>query len=319
MFTERQIELLESIKVPNVYWAKKSLVYKYYFRKLLHMIDSCLKWKNLPKNWSEDFFKLCLWAFGYVAAFQSPKYGDPDANNIAFQPASISGFDFYYRPTRAIVANPLYTKEFDIGRNCEMIRLTPNYDGGVFDIIDHYATMLAECDEGILMGLKAAKTPLILTAANQAQAETLKRVWDSVQEGKELVIYDNIKQFEEIIPQEEPFSSFIQDFKQSYVVDKLLENYQTILEQFMEEIGMPVPVVDKKAHSLNLEGQMQVEAAQNSRLECWISNLTESLEFVNEHFGTNISVEKEETENVYDAGRSGELAERGNDTKKPSR
>lgn len=305
MFDERMINILENIKVPNTYWAKKSKEYKYWFRSLLQKIDSALVFRGLPDNWSQDFFLLCLYYFGHVAVFQSERFGDPDKNNLAFQPCTLSGFDFYYQPTKAIISNPLYQKELQVHTNCEILKLTSDFMG-CWDILDHYAEELAELTKGIRVGLTNAKMPCVLTASNAAQAETLKKVYDKVQNGESLVVWMDIEDaFGEVIPRKDPFEVWNQDFKQTYVVTSLLEDMQTIINNFYMEIGLPVTQVDKKAHMLNAEADMQQMQSQ-ARIKCWVTTLRESFKLINDTFGVNLEVDYErESDTDWD----GELSE----------
>lgn len=312
MFDERMINILESMSVPSTYWNLKSQQYQYWFRSLLQKIDSCLVFKNLPKDWSQDFFLLCLWARGYVAVFESARFGDKETG-IAFQPCTLGGpLDFYYNPTKAIVSNPLYQKELTIHQDCEILKLTPDFNG-VWDIIDHYSTQLAELTKGINVGLINAKMPVVITADSLAESEKLKKVYDKIQAGESLVVWkEDTNHFDkEIIPRSNPFEdAFLNDFQKTYIVGELLENLQTIMDGFYMEIGLPVRNFDGKAHMLNAEADMSDAQAQ-SRVSCWINTLNESLELINNHFGTNLEVEKyEPVQNDYlddgtDAQRNG--------------
>lgn len=316
MFDERQISILQNMTVPNTYWNLKSQQYQYWFRSLLQKIDSCLEFKNLPKDWSQDFFLLCLWARGYVAVFESARFGDKETG-IAFQPCTLSGYDFYYQPTKAIVSNPLYQKEFDIHKDCEILKLTPDFNG-VWDIIDHYATQLAEITKGINVGLINAKMPLVVTADSMAESEKLKKVYDKIQAGESLVVWkDNTKHFEEeVMPRKNPFEDcFMNNYTQTYVVTDLLQDMQTIMDGFYMEIGLPVSNSDKKAHMLNAEAEMSNAQAQ-SRVSCWVNTLKESMELINKHFGTNLEVEK--YEQPIDSMDNGADAEFDGNTKKPN-
>lgn len=294
MFDERQIAILQNMTVPSTYWTLKSQQYQYWFRSLLQKIDSCLEFKNLPKDWSQDFFLLCLWARGYVAVFESERFGDKETG-IAFQPCTVSGYDFYYQPTKAIVSNPLYQREFTIHKDCELLKLTPDFNG-IWDIIDHFSTQLAELTKGVNVGLINAKMPCIVTADSMAESEKLKKVYDKVQAGESLVVWkEDSNHFDkEIMPRKNPFEdAFLNDFNKTYIVGELLENMQTIMDQFYMEIGLPVSNSDKKAHMLNAEADMSNAQAQ-SRVSCWVNTLNESLELINTHFGTNMEVEKYE-------------------------
>lgn len=287
------IEILENIKVPNTYWQKTSKEYRYWFRSLLQKMDSALIFEGLPEDWSQDFFLLCLWALGYVAVFDTARWG------VAFQPCTLSGFDFYYQPTKALVTNPLYQKQLEIHKDCEILKLTPDFRG-VWDIVDHYATQLAEATKGINIGLINSKMPLVLTASNAAQAETLKKVYDKVQAGESLVVYKDLTdQFSEVIPRKDPFEVWNQDYKQTYIVTNLLTDLQTILDSFYMEIGLPVSTVDKKAHMLNAEADFN-EAQSQARIACWVETLNESLELINKKFGLNITVDYAQSDDYED-------------------
>ena len=287
---ERTINILESLKVPNTYWNGRSVEYKYWFRSLLQKIDSSLIFNGLPEGWSDDFFHLCLWARGFVIVFKTnrsnlEKYGK---GGVVFQPGIVSGVDFYYQPTIATVANPYYQAKLDVGKNCAILKLTPDF-AGIFDVIDFYASKLAEISKGIDMGIINTKYPVILSAKNEAQAETLKKVYDKVQAGESLVIYKDDITNDEIIPTKDAFEFWNQDFKQTYIVHNLLEDMSLILDQFYTEIGLPV-AVEKKERLVTSEADF-AEAQSQARITCWKETLDESLEIINKMFGTDISVE----------------------------
>ena len=284
MDDERYFEVLEKIHIPNTYWKGKTWEYKYWFRSLLQKIDSSIVFQGLPENWSNDFFMMCLWSLGYVAIFDTQRWG------VSFQPCTLSGYDFYYQPTYAMVSNPHYTKKLKIGKECEILKLTPDFMG-VLDIIDYYATQLAEISKGIHIGLVNAKVPMVMSASNTAQAETLKKVYDKVQSGESLVIWKDIDTTDEIIPSKEPFEVWNQDFKQTYIVHSLLEDMQLILNSFYTEIGLPV-AIEKKERLVTSEADF-ASAQSQARIACWLNTLNESLEKINKLFDTNITVEGE--------------------------
>lgn len=276
---------------------KKDLNYLYWFRSLLQKIDSSLHFQGLPEDWSQDFFLMCLWSRGYVAVFDTQRWG------ISFNPCTVSGFDFYYQPTKALVANPLLQKEFTIHKDCEILKLTPDFRG-IFDILDFYAKKLCELSVAIDMGLENAKLPLIFTAKNQSQAATLRRVYDRVQKGESLIIYkDEQVNEEEIIPSKEPFEVWNQDFKQTYAVSILLDDMQKILDSFYAEIGLPTMVQNKASHTLQSEADFQLSQSQ-ARISCWKTTLDESFVKINKLFGLNLSVEIASNEQNDEGGDS---------------
>ena len=165
-FSENTIDLLNSMDIPSTYYEKKSVEYKYWFRSLLHKIDSSIIFKNLPEGWSNDFFMFCLWVRGYVLVFKTDRkdlqeYGE---NGIVFNPCHVSGYDFYYQPTTATVANPhmptKFSYQFDLQKdNAALLKLTPDYLG-IFDIINIHAEKLALLDCAINMSIANNKFAL---------------------------------------------------------------------------------------------------------------------------------------------------------------
>lgn len=308
MFSPRMIEYFEKLKIPNTYYKDKTYEYQYWFRSLLQKIYSSLIFKGIPDGWPQDFFLDCLFLLGYVGVFKSERFGDEE-DQMAFQPCALAGWDFYYEPTKAIVSNPLFTKEFTIHKDIEILKLTPDYIG-IIDIIDYYATKLAELSKGIDMGLINAKMPIILTANNQAQASSLKAVYDKVQSGETLVVWkDETDQFDEVIPRKDPWETWTNDFKSTYIVSELLENLKTILDSFYTEIGLPV-AIEKKAHALDQEADFMAAQSQ-ARIACWVQSLEESFMHIEKLFGLRLEVEFARDEQEQDdTDGSGDVSKR---------
>ena len=297
-FSENTVDLLNGMQIPSTYYKEKSIAYRYWFRSLIHKIDSSIVFTNLPKGWSNDFFMFCLWCKGYMLVFKTDRkdlqqFGE---NGIVFNPCTLGGYDFYYQPTFAIVANPHMPSKFEYkfeleGKDKEkaaLLKLTPDFLG-VLDIIDYYASKLAELSKGIDMSIINSKFGLIASASNEAQAATLKSVMDELQKGNPLVVYkDQLKESDEIMPRKEPFEIWIQELKKNYILTEQLQDMQTILNSFYTEIGLPV-AIEKKERMITSE--MDVASAQSqARIACWVETLRESLEIINEKFNLNIEV-----------------------------
>lgn len=319
-FSENSADLLTNMKIPSTYWDKKSEVYKYWFRSLLHKIDSSIVFKNLPKGFSNDFFMFCLWVRGYVLFFKTDradlqKFGE---NGVVFQPCFVSGYDFYYQPKIATVANPFmsYKNKFTLGEKEQawLLKLTPDFLG-VLDILDYYASKLASISEAIDMSIINSKLGVIATASNEAQAATLKAVYDKIQRGETLIVFDDLsKDSDEIIPRKEPFEIWIQELKKNYILTDQLADMQTILNSFYCEIGLPV-AIEKKERLVTSEADFAAAQSQ-ARIACWIQTINESLEVINKLFNLNIEVEYA---SQNDDLSGGERAEQENDSTKPNR
>lgn len=293
-FSEESATLLSNLHIPDTY-QKDSVSYRYWFRSLLHKIDSSIIFTGLPEGWNNDFFMFCLWVRGYVLVFQTKrkeflKYGK---NGVVFQPCYLSGkLDFYYQPTEVIVTNP-YVKidknQIKLGNKARLLKLTPDFLG-VLDIIAYYADKLSELSEAIDMSIINSKLGLIATATNEAQSATLKAIYDKFQKGEALVVWDDLQEnSSEVIPRKEPFEIWIQELKKNYILTDQLKDFQTILDSFYTEIGLPV-ANEKKERLITAEASFNSYQSQ-ARVSCWVETLKECLEVINKEFNLQIGVE----------------------------
>ena len=306
-FSERTINLYENLKVPAIYWKDKSLEYQYWFRSLLQKIDSALVFKNLPDGWCDDFFHACLWIFGYVAVFDTAredlqKYGE---DGIVFQPCTLGGYDFYYNPKWVQITNPMYVKRLTIGKEAELLKLTPDFFG-VYDIIDHYSTRLAELSKSIMMSIINSKFAFVLSSETESGSAVLKKVFDKVQAGEPLVIYKQDTS-DEVIPSKEPFAAWSQELAKNFILKDQLDCLEQVLREFYVEIGLAVSV-EKQERLITAEADF-AEAQSQARLACWVQTLKESFKIINEHFGTNMEVEYARTNDDSGFGKRTEFAD----------
>ena len=299
-FSTESASFLNDMQVPSTYFYSKSIAYKYWFRSLLHKIDSSIVFKNLPAGFSNDFLMFCLWVRGYVVFFKTNrtdlmKYGE---NGVVFQPCCVSGYDFYYQPTKATIANPHlhYKNVLDLEKdNAALLKLTPDFNG-VLDILDFYAAKLAALSESIDMSIINSKMGLIATAENEAQSATLQAIYDKLQRGEPLVVFDDLnKDNDEIMPRKEPFTMWVQELKKNFILVELLDCFQRVLDSFYCEIGLPV-AIEKKERIITSEADF-ASAQSQARLACWIETINESLEVINKKFNLNIEVDYHASEN----------------------
>lgn len=309
---ERLGDLIQSTNSPNTYHNTTSFEYKYWVRTLLQKLWDAVLFDGVPEEWGGeifDFFKLCLFARGYVVVFSDEAYG------TVFQPCTLNGFNFYYQPTEALVSNPALSKTVILGTDGELIRLTPDYMG-IWDIIDYYADKLAEISKAIDMAIINAKIPCVLSADNEAQAETLKKVYDKVQNGESLVIMKDEIYNDEIIPSKDMFNIWDREhLKDTYLTHDLLQDLKTLLDNFYQEIGIPVSTYEKKERLVSDEANISVMQSQ-ARAATWIDCLNASFEKVNKMFGTNLSAdlinaneEGDPDESEIDANRDRDVSE----------
>ena len=268
---------------PSAIKAYNNVSFAYWERSLFQRACSTLKF-TVP--WSGkvfDFFMYCLFRFGYIAISENDIYGK------WFQPCTLSGYDFYYQPTRAIISNLDYQADLKIGQDCEILKLTPDYMG-IWDIISFFAAELSELDNAINMSLVNNKFGFILGARNKTAAQAIKKALDKINAGEPAVIYD-MSLLNDETDEAEPWQVWERgNLKDTYFTPEQLQDRMTILNQFDAEIGIPTIPYNKKERMVQSEAESRQYDAV-SRVTVWINTLEESIKDINALYpDMNISV-----------------------------
>lgn len=299
-FNFDQINLSYGTYFPSEYHGRNNAAFNYWQRSLYQRMESLFKFELPWKGDAKEFFAFCLLRFGHVGCFDTDEFG------FTFQPGTPGGQGWFYQPTWYMVAhsdtdNVFFDKQLIIGEDTELIKLTSDYYG-VFDIINRYAEHLAELDTTLQMSISNSRFAFIFGAKNKGIAETVKKIYDRLMSGQTLVVYDKaIFNDKQDSSDPSPFQ-FLErkDIKNSYIIDLVLRDIQNCIMEFDSEVGLPTVPYQKKERMVTDEATMKIKDGQ-ARYEAWYENLAESIEVVNDHFGTSIKVEKrydaEEVEN----------------------
>lgn len=256
---------------PSMVKSYNNKTFSFWERALFQRACSTLKFE-VPEEWNgniKDFLYYVLFKYGYCAVSQNDKYG------FFFQPCTLNGYNFYYQPLKAIISNPLMQKEMEIGKDCELIKLTPDYYG-VWDIIQYYAEKLSVLDNAINMSLINNKFAFLWGARNKAAGEALKKMLDKVNKGEPAVIYDQ-KLLNDPTDKEIPFQIIDRpNLKSSYLTTDQLQDFQTLLNNFDCEIGIPTLPYQKKERMVVSEAEARTVDA-TSRSITWYETIKNSI------------------------------------------
>lgn len=256
---------------PSMVKSYNNKTYAFWERALFQRACSTLK-INVPDEWKgkpKDFLYYVLFKFGYCVISKNDKYGH------FFQPCTLSGYNFYYQPTEALISNPLMQKKLKIGKDCEILKLTPDYFG-IWDIISYYAEKLSVLDNAINMSLINNKFAFLWGARNKAAGEALKKMLDKVNSGEPAVIYDQ-KLLNDPTDKEIPFQIIDRpNLKNSYLTTDQLQDFQTLLNNFDCEIGIPTIPYQKKERMVVSEAESRAIDA-TSRSIVWYETIKNSI------------------------------------------
>lgn len=254
---------------------------RFFERYLLQKAISVFDWK-LPKEWPENYFLYVLYCWGFISVIETDKYG------IIPQGCSLKGYNVFYQPTNAVITNPLLKGilEPEIGRECTLFRLQPDY-GGIMDIVSFYANLMALCSESIGVNLINTKLAYVFGAENKAQAESFKKMYDKIASGEPAVFIDKNLFDDEGKPR---WFTFQNNINEMYITDELLDNFKSIENMFCTEIGIPNANTDKKERLITDEVNAN-NFETKSKCAMWLEQLQECAEETNAMFGTQISVD----------------------------
>lgn len=293
-----QLNVVDGTYNPSMVKSYNNKTFMFWERSLFQRAASTIEW-GLPDAWTgavHDFFVYCMFRFGYVAVWESEELGS------VFNPATLSGYDFYYRPTKALIANPTLENDLDltIGKDCEILKLTPDYRG-IWDVISYYAEKLSTLDNAINMSLINNKFAFILGARNKVAGDALKKMLDKINKGEPAVIYD-IKLLNDRTDKTEPFQVWERSgsLKDSYLTTEQLADFQTLINNFDAEIGIPSVPYQKKERLVTDEANMRSKDSA-ARSIVWLETIEQTASKIRELYpDINITAKlryKEENEN----------------------
>ncbi|MBO4695606.1 MAG: hypothetical protein J5656_06825 [Clostridia bacterium] len=282
-FDFEQFMLIESHYSPSPKM-RNNKAYNFWFRSLLERAMSIID-ADLPENWegtTRDFFFLCLFRIGFVCVYYDKKFG------VSFQPCSLLGQNLYYQPIEALIANPVYDpkgKSIKLGEEGALLKLTPSY-AGINDVIAYYAERLANLDASEMVAIWNSRFPKIALASNKPGAEALKKLYDSISEGEPFKVVSN----KQIAPndaqtKEKPWNLLeLEGRKENYILPDILRDFQTIINNFDAEIGIPTLPYQKKERMVSDEASMRSYDGK-ARSLTWIKTLNATADEVNKVLG----------------------------------
>lgn len=273
--------LYNSMRSPSTVHCRNTALVEYYTKYLLEKAISVFKFDGLPETWARNYFEYVLFGYGHIAVINTDKYG------VIPQMSGLTGYNVFYQPTIVTIANPLLDglKTLEIGTQCEIIKLQPNYSG-VMDIVTTYADLMALCVETAGINLLNSKMSYIFFSRNKQSAESFKKMYDKVASGDPMAVIDKSLLDDEGNP---AWTMFTQNVGQNYITDKILNDLQTIEDQFNTDIGIPNANTQKKERLIVDEVNAN-NTDTNAKVSLWLETMRYDIEKVNKMFGLNLSV-----------------------------
>ena len=281
---------------PSTVHVRDTGLQRYFARYLLQKTISVFKW-DIPKTWSKNYLLYTLYCWGYVAVINTDKFG------VIPQQCTLGGFDVFYQPKFATVANPLLRGILNpvIGKQCELLRLQPDY-GGVMDIVNFYADMLALSAETASTNLLNSKLAYVFASDGKAGAESFKKLYDQIASGEPAAYIDKNLYRDDGTP---TWNFFNQNLKETYIAGDILNDMRLWEMKFDNEIGIPTTNTTKKERLITDEANSAIEESR-TKAQLWLDELQESCRKINNMFGIRLWVDWRE-DNARDALTDGNV------------
>lgn len=289
------INIFNSHINPSAIHTKNTTLFNYYARYLFQKILSVYDFKNLPDTWSINYFKYVLFGYGFIAIFDNDKYG------IIPQECTLSDtHTIFYQPNEVLITNPvLQSLRLKIGKDCELIKLQPDYCG-VMDIVSVYADLLAIAMETANINLMNSKASYIFFAQNKAVAETYKKLYDEMSSGKPFSVINK-----ELLNDDgsKNWDFFTQNVGQNYITDRILNDMKTIEDQFNTKIGIPNANTQKKERLITSE-VLSNDIDTKALVNVWLDTMRNDIMKVNKKYNLKIKVDYKYENNYIENSNS---------------
>lgn len=286
----------DSLWSPSEIHLTDNRAFDYYAKYLFQKAVSTFKW-GLPATWPLNYHLYTLYGFGYEAVINTDKWG------VIPQACGLTGYNVFYQPTNAVIANPLLrgVKEPRIGKECVLLHLQPDYCG-ILDIVKYHAQLMALAYETLTTNLLNSKLAYIATADNKAEAETLKKLYDQIASGVPAVVQRSRKRDQN--GEKSPFEMLIQNVGSNFIAPEILAAMRTIERNFDREVGIPTPSFEGRKER-PIEAELQTGNFESqSKLSLWLQSLKKGCEEVENMFGVQLSVDwrADRDGNIIDSG-----------------
>ena len=262
---------------------------EYLFKKALSVID----FTNLPSWWEENYFRYVLFGIGFLAVFKDPDMG-PIPQNCSLS----DNRTIFYQPKRVLIANPAMTpqtRELTVGKDCEILKLQPDYSS-IMPLVNLYADMMAVAVETLSVNMLNSKVSMVFFAENKAMAESYKKMYDQITSGVPMTVIDKSMLDED---GQKGWDFFVNNVGQNYIVDRVLNDMKTIEDQFNTRIGIPNANTQKRERLISSEVESN-DIDTRSIVDTWLTTMRADLKKINDRFGLNIGV-KYRYKNFYQA------------------
>ena len=227
---------------------------------------------QLPPTFGKELFLNSLFGNGVVTVVNSAEFG------LLAQWGCAGGYNVNYQPRYMLFANPLLPefsgRELEIGTDCAVIRA-------------FYAGKMALATQAVDINLINSKLAYVFAAKDKTQAQSFKKLMDTINNGETSVVVDKSLFNED---GNANWQAFQQDLKNVYLVTDLLNDCAKIEDEFNTRIGIPNANTEKRERLISDE--VNANNVETSILAAgWLENIRDGCKMVADMYGATITVD----------------------------
>ena len=250
----------------------------YYWQWALKKILSRFELENAPKEWDINYFWAHLFLDGHISILDT-------ALGIIPLKCGFKGINVWDRPTDIVIANHILGSFYrKIGVDGALIYLQYDY-AGIAPILQRFSTLLAMCDSALSVNLMNSKVAFIGFVDDQAQASTMKEMYDRISRGEPAVFVRK----NQIAAENFMFANV----RQSFIADDVMLLRRKIVNDFLSDIGINNANLDKRERLNEQEVNANNEEVRFNVLN-WLDTIQEGLDVANKLYSLGLKVKLRE-------------------------
>lgn len=282
-------------------------MYHFYFTWLLSKLHEIFVWENLPESVDEAFMNNNLFLNGYITFVKvNGKVYSIDCG-LGGKP------DEYYRPTEAIMANPILgSHNYTIGKDCIVMWNTKNDEEAIYgvrglgNLIHQTATLLTDNMVSINCAQVNTRIQALVVADSTAQKNSAELVMKDLYAGHPFKVLED---------------TMIDKIKVNPItanpaanISELVELHQYIIANYYNNIGIKTNYQMKKERMITDEINSLNDFLAVS-LDAMLKARQIAVEKINEMFGLDIKVSLKPYLEIFVEDNENPEAEAGSDVK----
>ena len=250
----------------------------YWERKLYLAIAYSLP-LHLPENWERGFVLNQLTALGFLGVVEVSGMG------VHATECSLNKHGIYHDNRNGM------NKKYKIGKNCELLRLTPDYIG-LNDIVRYHAELLSKATVTLAMNLVSSRFSYLIGAKNETGRKALERIIDSTYREEPFIIGDFALK-DDGNPDFEPWHNLFGNVRNNWIGNEVQEVIEKQWLCALRDLGIPTPY-EKAEHTIDSENTA-LSVASGTVIDVCIDCLEDSIKRIKKLFPyLDISVNRKE-------------------------